>query len=101
MQTQGGLSIQRICELVGVSRASFYRSWEQREPSAAEAELREKMQQFALTHRSYGYRRIIVLLKRGVATGLFRSFIKDVQIIYPTPVPRQNSKRFKKAHGSN
>jgi putative transposase len=53
-----------MCELTGVSRASFYRNWERREPSAAEVELREKMQRFALAHRYYGYRRITVLLRR-------------------------------------
>src|SRR5580692_4396289 len=36
MRSQGGLSIQRMCELAGVSRASFYRHWEEREPAAAE-----------------------------------------------------------------
>ncbi len=40
MRAQGELSIQRMCELAGVSRASFYRNWERREPAAAETELR-------------------------------------------------------------
>jgi putative transposase len=53
-----------MCELAGVSRASFYRHWEQREPAAAETELRDAMQRLALTHRYYGYRRIAVLLQR-------------------------------------
>jgi putative transposase len=53
-----------MCELAGVSRASFYRHWEQREPAAAETELRDAVQRLALSHRYYGYRRIAVLLQR-------------------------------------
>jgi putative transposase len=70
MRSQGQLSIQRMCELAGVSRASFYRHWEQREPAAAEAELRDAIQRLALGHRYYGYRRIAVLLQReGLVAG--------------------------------
>jgi putative transposase len=59
-----------MCELAGVSRASFYRNWEEREPTAAEMELRDRVQRLALAHRHYGYRRITVLLQReGVAVG--------------------------------
>ena len=64
MRAQGGLSIQHLCELAGVSRASFYRSWEQCEPSVAETELRDHVQRLAVMHRYYGYRRITVLLQR-------------------------------------
>ena len=59
-----------MCELAGVSRASFYRHWEQREPAAAETELRDAIQRLALGHRYYGYRRIAVLLQReGLVAG--------------------------------
>ncbi len=59
-----------MCELVGVSRASFYRNWEEREPSTAEMELRDRVQRLALAHRYYGYRRITLLLQRqGLAVG--------------------------------
>ena len=59
-----------MCELAGVSRASFYRHWEEREPAAAETELRGVIQRLALAHRYYGYRRIAVLLQReGFAAG--------------------------------
>lgn len=64
MGAQGGLSIQRLCELAGVSRASFYRHWEREEPTVAEMELRNSIQRLALAHRYYGYRRITVLLRR-------------------------------------
>jgi hypothetical protein len=30
-----------MCELAGVSRASFYRSWEEQEPTAAEMAVRD------------------------------------------------------------
>ena len=59
-----------MCELAGVSRASFYRHWEQQEPSAAEMELRHAIQRFAVAHRFYGYRRIAELLHReGFVAG--------------------------------
>jgi len=53
-----------MCELSGVSRASFYRHWEKEEPTTAEMELRNTVQWLALAHRYYGYRRIHVLLRR-------------------------------------
>lgn len=53
-----------MCELAGVSRASFYRHWEQQEPTEAEMALRDAVQRAALAHRHYGYRRIVVLIER-------------------------------------
>ena len=53
-----------MCRETGVNRAVFYRHWQQREPSAEETELRERLQQLALAQRSYGYRRIAALLRR-------------------------------------
>jgi putative transposase len=64
MQSQGGLSIQRMCEMAMVSRASFYRSWETKAPTEAEMALRDAIQRMAVTHRFYGYRRIAVLVQR-------------------------------------
>jgi putative transposase len=62
-----------MCELVPVSRASFYRQWEQREPDAAEMALRDAIQKAALDHRSYGYRRIkIEIEKAGFLVGVKR-----------------------------
>jgi hypothetical protein len=54
------------CELVGVSRAGFYRHWGEHEPLAAEMELRHRIQQIALEegNRKYGYRRIHRQLRR-------------------------------------
>jgi putative transposase len=53
-----------MCQLAGVSRASFYRCWEQGAPPEAEVGLREAIQQAAIKHRCYGYRRIQVLIER-------------------------------------
>jgi transposase InsO family protein len=54
-----------MCELTGVSRASFYRDWEQKAPSEAEVALRDAVQRTALAHRDYGYRRITPLVQRA------------------------------------
>lgn len=54
-----------MCELVLVSRASFYREWEHRAPAEAEAALRDAVQRAALGHRNHGYRRITPLVQRA------------------------------------
>lgn len=54
-----------MCELTGVSRASFYRDWEQKAPSQAEMALRDAVQRTALAHRNHGYRRITPLIQRA------------------------------------
>ncbi len=59
------MTVQRLCELTGVSRASFYRGWEQKAPSEAEAALRDAVQRTALAYRGYGYRRITPLVQRA------------------------------------
>jgi putative transposase len=53
-----------MCELAGVSRASFYRRWEHKEPTVAEMAVRDAIQRAALAHRYYGYRRIAAYLHR-------------------------------------
>ena len=59
-----------MCELVQVSRASFYRGWEQKAPGEAATALRDAVQRIAVTHRDYGYRRIARLVKdAGFAVG--------------------------------
>ena len=58
MSLQGSLSVERMCELAGVSRASFYRSLREQQPVEEEMEVRLAIQQIALGHRQrYGYRR--------------------------------------------
>ena len=59
-----------MCQLAGVSRASFYRHWEEQAPDAAETALRDAIQRAALGHRGYGYRRIKVAIeKEGFQVG--------------------------------
>jgi putative transposase len=73
MESQGesGLSIVQMCELMGVSRASFYRHWESKAPTEAETALRDAIQRVAVAHRFYGYRRVAVLVQReGFAVGV-------------------------------
>ena len=42
MSLQGNLSVERMCQLAQVSRASFYRSLQQQEPDQEEMELQEQ-----------------------------------------------------------
>ena len=55
---QGGLTVERMCGLSGVSRAGFYRHWEASAPRQADTALRDALQQVALEKRFYGYRRV-------------------------------------------
>jgi putative transposase len=48
-----------MCRVAGVSRAGFYRDWQEREPEGEEMELRSCIQQIVVAHRgNYGYRRV-------------------------------------------
>jgi transposase InsO family protein len=65
MPLQGSLSIERMCQLAGVSRAGFYRSLHSRAPVEEDMEVRSVIQQIAVEHRRrYGYRRIAAELRR-------------------------------------
>jgi putative transposase len=65
MRLQGSLSIERMCHLAQVSRAGFYRSFQEQEPRQEEMELRSTIQQIFLEHRRrYGYRRVTKELRR-------------------------------------
>ena len=65
MPLQGSLSIERMCQLAGVSRAGFYRSLQERAPVEEDLEVRSVIQQIAVEHRRrYGYRRISAELRR-------------------------------------
>jgi len=65
MPLQGSLSIERMCQLAGVSRAGFYRSLQDRAPAEEDLEVRSVIQQIAVEHRRrYGYRRISAELRR-------------------------------------
>lgn len=48
-----------MCHAAQVSRAGFYRDWQQSKPEAEEMELRSRIQQIVVAHRRcYGYRRV-------------------------------------------
>ena len=65
MSLQGSLTVERMCQLAQVSRASFYRSLQQQAPNEAAMELRSAIQETFLEHkRRYGYRRITRELRR-------------------------------------
>ena len=65
MSLQGGLGIERMCQLAQVSRAGFYRLLQESQPMEEEMMVRAKIQQIALAHRRrYGYRRITAELRR-------------------------------------
>jgi transposase InsO family protein len=54
-----------MCQLAGVSRASFYRSLVEHHPQEEDMEVRGTIQQIALAHRRrYGYRRMTAELRR-------------------------------------
>jgi putative transposase len=65
MSTQGGLGIERMCQLVQVSRAGLYRSLQEARPVEEAMAVRAEIQQIELAHRRrYGYRRITAELRR-------------------------------------
>ena len=61
---QGPLSIDRMCALAEVSRASYYRQWRETTPREEELALRDVLQRLAVAHRHYGYRRLTALVRR-------------------------------------
>jgi len=59
-----GFRANHACQVAGVSRAGFYRHYEEHEPRQAEVALRDLIQQIALENRFYGYRRVQVELEK-------------------------------------
>jgi hypothetical protein len=65
MPMQGSLSVERMCRVAAVSRASFYRWLEPSPPVEEEVEVPEAIQAVVLEHRRrYGYRRVTRELRR-------------------------------------
>ena len=58
------LTIGQMCEAAGVSRATFYRGWQAKEPNAEQVALRDAIQRLALNKRQRGYRLVTQHLKR-------------------------------------
>jgi putative transposase len=53
MPLQGGLSIERMCQLAQVSRAGFYRYLECRVPEEEDMTVRSAIQEIVLKHERY------------------------------------------------
>jgi transposase InsO family protein len=65
MTVQGNLGVDRMCQLVQVSRASFYRTLKERAPAEEDLEVRSAIHQVVLEHRRrYGSRRVTAALRR-------------------------------------
>ena len=66
MQPEGEptLSIAAACQVAQVSRAGFYRHYQEHQPRQAETELRDAIQRVALAHRCYGYRPVTEELRK-------------------------------------
>ena len=65
MQLEGksGLSIMEACDVARLSRAGFYRHFDEHAPRQADTELREEIQQICLSNRCYGSRRVTAELR--------------------------------------
>ena len=75
-QGQPRLTIRKMCELAGVSRASYHRHEEERALRARDAELRDKLQKHCLANRKEGYRRICRRLRRDDCVISLRRTLK-------------------------
>jgi putative transposase len=99
MSLQGSLSIERMCQIVSVSRRSFYRSLKEQQPVEEEMEVRSAIQQIALEHRRrYGYRRITAELHRR---GMQINHKRVVRIMREDNLLGLQPQRFKVATNSN
>lgn len=59
MPVQGSLSVERMCQVAAVSRAGYYRNFQEHSPVEEEMLVRSTMQQMVVEHRRrYGYRRV-------------------------------------------
>jgi putative transposase len=64
MQLEGSqVSIEEACGAAQVSRAGYYRFFDEHAPQQAETELRDRIQRVALKNRCYGYRRVVAELR--------------------------------------
>lgn len=63
-ESQNGLTIEELCRETGVSRASYYRDWEEKEPDQVRMRLRDAIQRESLQHPTYGAPKVTELLRR-------------------------------------
>jgi putative transposase len=62
-----GFEASHACQLAGVSRAGYYRHYEEHEPRQADADVQDLIQRIVIENRCYGYRRVTAeLAHRGV-----------------------------------
>jgi len=65
-----GQAVNVLCQMTGLSRASYYRWWPLLESFPVEMEFRDLLQQIALQFPAYGYRRVTAEMKRrGLAVN--------------------------------
>jgi len=64
MMPQEGFSVTEACRGAGLSRAGFYRHYEEHAPAQADVELRDAIHRIALENRFYGYRRVTAALRQ-------------------------------------
>jgi putative transposase len=65
-----GFQASHACEIARVSRAGFYRHYEEHSPRQADVALRDLIQRIVLENRCYGYRRVSAELShRGVVAN--------------------------------
>jgi putative transposase len=66
MQLEGkaGFSILEACDAARVSRAGFYRYFDEHLPRQADTELRQQIQKICLDNRCYGSRRVLIELRK-------------------------------------
>ena len=65
MQSQGVLGIERMCQATGVSRAGFYRGWEEKAPDEAAMALRDAIQRASVEYPRYGAAKVAEVVRRG------------------------------------
>lgn len=59
-----GFSITEACRATGLSRAGFYRHYEEHAPRQADIELRDAIHKIVIENRFYGYRRVTAVLNQ-------------------------------------
>lgn len=63
------MPIQRLCELMGVSRSWYYERPAPEHTAHADAELREAIERIVLEFPGYGYRRVTLKRRSGAKGG--------------------------------
>ena len=99
MPMQGNLSIERMCQLARISRASFYRSLQEQVPREENMEVRSAIQRIAPQHRRrYGYRRVTAELRR---TGMLVNHKRVARIMREDNLLAVQPKQFVTTTDSN